>query len=83
VPRNLEEVVSRTVAVVIGAHTTCADNWKCIRESAHKLEVPLHVIGIGTDLPPDPVQSFRETIDYINHLPDDYVLATDGFGHHL
>ena len=39
----------------------------------------LHVIGIGTDLPPDPVQSFRETIDYINHLPDDYVLATDGF----
>jgi hypothetical protein len=71
--------MSRTVAVIIGAHTTDRNNWKCIRESAHKLEVPLHVIGVGTDLPPDPVQSFRETIDYINHLPDDYVLVTDGF----
>ena len=71
--------MSNTVAVVIGAHTIHADNWKCIRESAEQLSVPLHVMGIGGSIPPNPVDGFRESIEFVSHLDDDYILATDGF----
>jgi len=80
VPRNLEEVVSRTVAVVIGAHTTCADNWKCIRESAAtnwKCPCTSSASVLTYRLTQYNPSERLSITSY--HLPDDYVLATDGF----
>lgn len=70
--------MSRTVAVVTGAFTNDPNDWACLRHSAAKCGLRLHVLGEGHGYPHLGVFP-QYLIPYVQALPDDYVLLTDAY----
>lgn len=69
----------RRVAVISGAFTNEDWRWYCLRESAIRFNIRLHMLGLGLTYPNPDVLGYKILADYLKDVEADYVLLTDSY----